>query len=164
MLAPVPYRWLCAVLWELMVRLPLHSRLRRRMLVRACLRAYGAFNRRDLPVFLSMFDPEIVYDASNADWPERQIYEGLPGMVEMTTDWYSTWQDFRFDLREVHDLGGNRCLLMSEFQMTGQESGVPLEHVQWQQLGTARRGRWVRVDNFTDRAEALRAGQQEAHA
>jgi hypothetical protein len=135
--APTLYRWLCAGLWLLVVRLPPRSRLRRALLLRTCLRAYAAFNRRDLPVFLSMFDPEVVYDVSRVrDWPDQQSFHGL---------------------QELRDLGRDRCLLLSEFRMTGAESGVPLEHVPWAQIGTARRGRWVRVDNFTDRDEALRA-------
>ena len=54
---PTLYRWLSAALWLLVVRLPPRSRLRRALLLRTCLRAYAAYKRRDLPVFLSMFDP-----------------------------------------------------------------------------------------------------------
>jgi hypothetical protein len=154
---PTLYRWLCAALWLLVVRLPPRSRLRRALLLRTCRRAYAAFNRRDLPVFLSMFDPEVVYDVSRVrDWPDQQSFYGLAGVTEMALNWYAIW-DFSFELQELRDLGRDRCLLLSEFRMTGAESGVPLEHVPWAQIGTARRGRWVRVENFTDREEALRA-------
>ena len=155
--APTLYRWLSAALWLLVVRLPPRSRLRRALLLRTCLRAYAAFNRRDLPVFLSLFDPEVVYDVSRVrDWPDQQSFHGLAGITEMALNWYATWE-FSFELQELRDLGRDRCLLLSEFRMTGVESGVPLEHVSWAQIGTARQGRWVRVDNFTDRDEALRA-------
>ncbi len=155
--APPLYRWLCAALWLPVARLPPSSRVRRALLERACTRAYAAFNRRDLPVFLSMFDPEVVYDVSQVpDWPDQPLFKGLDGVRQMALDWYAAWE-FSFELRELHDLGGGRCLLLSEFRMTGAGSGVPLEHVQWAQIGTARRGRWVRVENFTDRDDALRA-------
>jgi ketosteroid isomerase-like protein len=155
--APPLYRWLCAALWLPVARLPPRSRVRRALIERTCARAYAAFNRRDLPVFLSMFDPEVVYDVSQVrDWPDQPLFKGLDGIREMALNWYASWE-FSFELRELHDLGGDRCLLLSEFRMTGAGSGVPLDHVQWAQIGTARRGRWVRVENFTDRDDALRA-------
>jgi ketosteroid isomerase-like protein len=155
--APPVHRWLCAALWTVVRRLPPRSRLRRALLLRTCVRAYAAFNRRDLRVFLSMFDPDVVYDVSHVrDWPDAQTFRGLDGITEMARNWYAVW-DFWFELKELHDLGRDRCLLISEFRMTGAESGVPLDHVQWSQIGTARRGRWVRVENYTDRADALRS-------
>jgi hypothetical protein len=38
----------------------------------------------------------------------------------------------------------------------GAGSGVPLEVAHWAQVATARRGRGIRVDTYSDRAEALR--------
>jgi hypothetical protein len=87
---------------------------------------------------------------------DQQSFHGVAGITEMALNWYASW-DFTFELQELGDLGSDRCVLLSEFRMTGAESGVPLDHVPWAQIGTARRGRWIRVDNFTDRHEALRA-------
>jgi len=148
---------MCAAVWLVVGRLPQGSRLRRAVLLRGCLRAYAAFNRGDLPVFLSTFDPHIVYEVGDVrDWPEEQRVKGLAGIRDMARNWHRSW-DFCFELQELHDLDRDRFLLLGEFSMTGTESGVPLEHVPWAQIGTVRRGRWIRVENFTDRSDARRA-------
>ena len=123
--APPLYRWLCAALWLLVAHLPRGSRVRRALIERACMRAYAAFNRRDLAVFLSMFDPEVVYDVSQVrDWPDRATYTGLEGIREMALDWYASWE-FSFELRELHDLGGDRCLLLSATTRCAQRGWRP---------------------------------------
>ena len=156
-LAPPLYRWLAGATWEVVVRRPPSSPMRRKLLERNCLRAFSAFNRRDLRVFVSLFDPDVVYDVSHIHgWPDEQVYHGHAGLVNMATNWYAHL-NFWFELLELHDLGGPTVLVVGEFQLEGAESGVPLEHVPWIQLATARRGRGVRIDNYSDRAEAMRA-------
>lgn len=156
-LAPGLYRVLVAGGWLLVGRLSPRSRLRRALLVRLCLRTYGAFNRRDLPAFLGNFAPDCVYDTTHvAGWPEKQVYHGHSGLTEMANDWFATW-DFWLELEDVHDLGGNRCVVLADDRMTGTGSGVALESVLWTQVATVRRGLCVRVDNYTDRNEALEA-------
>jgi hypothetical protein len=41
--------------------------------------------------------------------------------------------------------------------MTGAASGVALQSVPWTQVATVRNGLCIRVDNYTDRREALDA-------
>jgi ketosteroid isomerase-like protein len=143
--------------WLLVKRMSPRSRVRRALLIRLCLRTYGAFNRRDLPVFLGLFHPDVVYDTSHvAGWPEKRIYHGYEGLTEMANDWFATW-DFWLELEDVRDLGGNRCLVMADDRMTGAASGVALQSVLWTQVATVRNGLCIRVDNYTDRREALDA-------
>jgi hypothetical protein len=155
--APRLNRVLVALCWLVVQRMSPSSRVRRALLVRLCVRTYGAFNRRDLPVFLEFFHPEVVYDMSHVTgWPEKQCYRGRSGLAEMATDWFATW-DFWFELQDVCDLGGNRCVVMADDRMTGTGSGVALESVLWTQVATVKRGLCIRVDNYTDRQEALQA-------
>jgi ketosteroid isomerase-like protein len=143
--------------WLLVKRMSPRSRVRRALLIRLCLRTYGAFNRRDLPVFLGLFHPDVVYDTSHvAGWPEKRMYHGYEGLTEMANDWFATW-DFWLELEDVRDLGGNRCLVMADDRMTGAASGVALQSVLWTQVATVRNGLCIRVDNYTDRREALDA-------
>jgi hypothetical protein len=156
-LAPGVYRALVAIGWLVVERLSPRSGLRRALLVRLCLRTYGAFNRRDLPAFLGNFTSDAVYDTSRVEgWPERQVYHGHAGLTEMAHDWFTTW-DFWLELEDVRDLGGNRVLVLADDRMTGTGSGVELESVLWTQVATVRRGLCERVDNYTDRQEALEA-------
>jgi hypothetical protein len=74
----------------------------------------------------------------------------------MANDWFATWK-FWLELENVRDLGGNRCVVLADDRMTGTGSGVPLESVPWTQVVTVRRGLCARVDNYTDRREALAA-------
>jgi hypothetical protein len=95
------------------------------------------------------------------DWPDQQSFHGLAGITDTAMNWYASW-DFTFELQELRDLGSDRCVLLSEFRMTGAESGVPLDHVPWGADRDGATGRWIRVDNFTDRDEALRAARLSA--
>jgi SnoaL-like domain len=154
---PRLYRLMAAVGWLVIGRLSPRSRLRRAVLIRNVVRTYNAFNRKDLPAFLGGFHADAVYDMTHvAGWPDRQSYHGREGLVEMAHDWFATF-DFWFELQEVHDLGGDRCLVMAKDRLTGSGSGVALAPVLWTQVATARSGLCVRVDNYTDREEALRA-------
>jgi hypothetical protein len=156
-LAPSVYERLAAATWKLIVRRPPSSSLRRKLMERNCRRAFSAFNRRDLRAFVALFDPEVVYDVSHVHgWPDQQVYHGYAGLEEMATNWYDHL-NFWFELLELHDLGGPTVVVIGEFQLEGAESGVPLEHVPWIQVATARRGRGIRIDNYSDRDEALRA-------
>jgi hypothetical protein len=156
-LAPRLYRGSVGAAWLVVGRMSPRSRVRRALLLRLCVRTYGAFNRRDLPVFLGIFHPDVVYDTSHvAGWPEKRLYHGHPGLTEMANDWFATWE-FWLELEDVHDLGGNKCLVMADDRMTGTGSGVALDSVLWTQVATVRRGLCIRVDNYTDRQEALEA-------
>jgi len=156
-LVPRLYGALAAIGWHVVERLSPRSRMRRAMLVRLCLRTYGAFNRRDLPAFLGNFTSDAVYDTSHVEgWPERQVYQGHAGLTEMARDGFATW-DFWLELAEVRDLGGNRVVVLADDRMTGAGSGVELAPVRWTQVATVRRGLCERVDNYTDRREALEA-------
>jgi hypothetical protein len=161
-LAPPLHRWLSAGAWSLIMRLRPGSRLRQAVLERSCLRTFNAFNRRDMRVFLSSFDPNVVYDVTHVEgWPDEKVYFGHTGLLEMARSWHETWRSW-FDLLEVRDLGGGTCLVVGEFKMTGAGSGVPLSHVHWSQVATARRGLGVRIDNYSDRQEALDAAAARA--
>jgi ketosteroid isomerase-like protein len=154
---PRLYRVLVGAGWLVVRRMSPRSPIRRALLLRLCLRTYGAFNRRDLPVFLGIFHPDVVYDTSHvAGWPEKRTYNGHPGLTEMANDWFATW-DFWLELDDVVDLGGNRCLVMADDRMTGTGSGVALDPMPWTQVATVRRGMCIRVDNYTNRQEALEA-------
>jgi hypothetical protein len=48
-------------------------------------------------------------------------------------------------------------VVLADNRMTGTGSGVALDSVLWTQIATVRRGLCVRVDNYTDRTEALEA-------
>ena len=75
---PAPLPALVGASWLVVRRISPTSRVRRALLARLCVRTYGAFNRRDLPVFLGVFHPEIVYDMSHvAGWPEKRSYRGI---------------------------------------------------------------------------------------
>ena len=136
--APPLYCWLCAALWLPVARLPPRPRVRRALIERTCARAYAAFNARVLPVFLSMFDPEVVYDVSQVrDWLDQPMFKCLGRIREMALNWYASWE-FSFELRELHDLGDDRCLLLSKFRMTG---ALRVRSGCWRRPVEGRRGR-----------------------
>jgi ketosteroid isomerase-like protein len=51
------------------------------------------------------FQPEFVWDMSTFRWPERQTYAGLDGAREFMTNWIETWEEWEFEVEELHDAG-----------------------------------------------------------
>ena len=61
-----------------------------------------AANRHDLDAFMSVFAPDGVYDASSHG---LGVYEGLAAIRSLIADWWRAFEDLRFELEEILDLG-----------------------------------------------------------
>jgi ketosteroid isomerase-like protein len=130
------------------------SETRRRTLVE---RSYDAFNRRDLDTLLELYAEDCVWDMSHVEgWPEDPVYEGREGLARFFNDAIPVWGEFEVIPEEVEPMGGGRFFIRCAARFRGQESGVPVE-VAWGQAAISRGGKVVRVDNYSDVAEARRA-------
>ena len=84
------------------------------------------------------------------------VYRGRSEVRGFLEEWLGTWDRFEAEVEEVRD-AGERVVVFWWQRMSGGGSGVPVE-LRSAQVWTVHAGRIVRVDNYTDHAEALEAG------
>ena len=117
-------------------------------------RALEALDRRDLSSWLALSDEDLEVVPSR-DWPEP----GVRG-PEAAFDWYvqafETLQPFRTTDTEFIDAGSDKVLLQYRTALEGRGSGAKFEVRRWCVV-TMRKGKALRTEWFTDRAEALEA-------
>lgn len=117
-------------------------------------RLYDAWEAGDIDAALAAVDPEIEWIVPQ-DSPDRRSWSGPAGVLESMAEWTEPFEDFRFEVVEVRDLGGP--VLVDLFQHArGKGSGVTVEGHIWH-LWTVREGRAVRAEMFRSREEALAA-------
>jgi ketosteroid isomerase-like protein len=90
-------------------------------------------------------------------WLERPIYKGHTGLTEVFELWLEPWDDFYIEIREAVDLPGDRSFAVGYNRARGRLSGAEVELPPVAQIVDFRDGRILRVDNYSDIAEARRA-------
>ena len=118
-------------------------------------RIRDAFNRRDLPAFLSCCDPdiEVVSDSALIGAP---TYCGHAGMEQFFRDMAVAWEELRGDIHDVEALGNDTFVVISESAGRGKTSGAPFtidsaSHV------TLRHGKLARWEFFASKEDAIKA-------
>ena len=105
---------------------------------------------------------DVIFDRflhAEAEWwppftPER--FRGRKGFARAAGDWFDAARAWRIEVEEVVDAGDDTVLAMIRVFILGRGSGVAFE----QRLFTAITvvdGRITRVNDFSERAEALEA-------
>ena len=87
-------------------------------------RMYEAFNRGDAEAALAYFHPEVVIDASHR--VDGRVGHGREELIAILTEWLGTWDEWREEIEDVHDLG-SRVLVMSTQHGRGKGSGIEWE-------------------------------------
>ena len=102
------------------------------------------------------YDPSIEWDMSGvAGWVEKRVYRGREVMPFLQA-WADSWQDWHFDVEEVRDAGGEQVFAAIHEWGIGTGTGAHVDQRRYLAL-TLRGGRAVRVQMFSERAEALKA-------
>ena len=134
------------------------SRVRQALLPRVIRRGYAAGSRRDFEFLLQSLDPEIEFrpngGLSSADLDS--VLHGHDGYREAWERTLDAFDDLRLVPEEVLDLGDNFLLVTVQYTGHGSGSGVPVSQQVFQLLET-RRGLVIKIEDFTDRSEALEA-------
>jgi ketosteroid isomerase-like protein len=89
------------------------------------------------------------------DHPEGAVRHGADSVIEFFREWVEPWEDLHIDWR-LEPAGADAALAIIDMRGRGRGSGVPAE-VRFFQLWTARDGRVVRMEMFTDLDAARRA-------
>ncbi len=114
----------------------------------------AAYNRRDFDAAVEWFDPEV-------EWvlPALQRADSCRGPDEIKRFWEGldeTFDELRLDPQEAVD-AGDRVAIRLRFYGRGKGSGAELDTEMYHQVTTFRDGTMVRIEYFTDWAQALEA-------
>jgi ketosteroid isomerase-like protein len=118
-------------------------------------RANDAFNRRDVDAWLSNFSREIVYRPVST-FTDSQERRGLGAMRRFMEEWYDAWaDDYTTQTESVREYG-DVVIVLLRFSGHARASGVEVTGGIFQVI-RFRDGQIVLVEDFTNRAQALKA-------
>jgi ketosteroid isomerase-like protein len=106
---------------------------------------------------------DFVWDMSTfTGWPEKQVYLGHAGATEFLDTWRASWDDWKLELTEVIDSGGDDIVAVCRQEGRAKDGGVLVE-MTFAMLWTVRDGKFARQRMYTTKEEALAAlGVSEA--
>jgi ketosteroid isomerase-like protein len=113
-----------------------------------------AYLRGDFERALSVF-------AEDVEWRDQfGIYHGHDGVAQSVSKWAGTWDEFRMEVAEVLDAGGQDVLVILRQSGRGRGSGVPVEgDMAW--MYSLRGGEIVNVRLLADPEQALKAARAQ---
>jgi ketosteroid isomerase-like protein len=154
---PRPFR----ALGRLTLRLPVTSRLRQALISRSISQALDAVNRRDFEAVLPKYNPAVEIHTPptfRALGDIEAVYRGHEGYLQFYRDWLPAWGgSFRFEPREVIDLGNGQVVALADISFRGQGSGIGFEQKLAFVWTLDQEARTVLEQPFLDWAEALEA-------
>lgn len=111
---------------------------------------FDAYAREGVGGGSEFLDPEIVWNAAD-ETPQH----GVDAAVAYMERWETEWEELTTVPEEFID-AGDRVLVAVRFSGRGRASGVEVDALLYE-VFSLRNGKVVRMDEFTDRSEALRA-------
>jgi ketosteroid isomerase-like protein len=153
-----------AALSRATLALPPRSRLRRSLLRRNALSAWGAWLRGDLDLVLVRFAHDFEYQPPR-EWQAagmRSVYRGHAGLREWTADMREAWEWIENRPVEVID-AGNALVFVNHVQLRARSSGVEFNSP-FGFVISIERGLVVREQDFSDLDEALRVADVQPPA
>jgi ketosteroid isomerase-like protein len=108
--------------------------------------------------FWALLDEDVVFDTRN--YPGLDIYGtpvvvGRKAVIDYTRPYWGTWDDYHLDAEELFDAGSSVVGVVRE-RGRGKGGGVPFDR-RWAQVWTFSRGRIIRWEHYSDKADALEA-------
>jgi ketosteroid isomerase-like protein len=114
-----------------------------------------ALAQGDLDVARHFLDPAFEFDVTRTDLNPR-VYRGLEGLLELMSEWTSTWDEYEFEVADLVEAGADRVvgILRERGRMKDSDSWV--EHVRGV-VWTIRADKAVRYDEYPTKQGALEA-------
>jgi ketosteroid isomerase-like protein len=122
-------------------------------------RLYEAVARGDAPTVLSLYDPEVEWDASRSPLGRvtgASVFRGHEGLRRAFREWYEGWEHVEDEVEKLLD-AGEQVIAVVTLRGRGRSSGVEVEWKSYAAAWTIREGKVVRVVWFPSREEALEA-------
>jgi ketosteroid isomerase-like protein len=108
---------------------------------------------------LSYFDPAIEFEISwqgGRDSPDFRVLHGIDEVREATAELLGAFEDARYEVHELVDAGDDVVAIL-EFVARPKDSSAEISTGRFGYVFTLRSGKVVRVQDFPEPAEALRA-------
>jgi uncharacterized protein len=118
-------------------------------------RAFTAYTRGDIVSFFELLDPDVEWIPLGAAL-EGRFYRGHDGVRQWLEGLLTDWQFFEAYPEDFRDLG-DRVLVLGHWRARGRASGVELENQAGIWLFDVKGDKIVRLQTYSDRAEALEA-------
>ena len=112
--------------------------------------AYEIYGVGDRAEAEAIFDPQVVMNPSD----EGPSY-GFDAMRSDYERWASVFEELSVTIEEIID-AGDQVVVVAHHEGRGRKSGVKVD-TRFYEVYTVREGKVSRVDEFTERAEALKA-------
>jgi ketosteroid isomerase-like protein len=122
--------------------------------VEIVLAGYARFNAGEKVPQLDFWHEDAEYHVSRED-PDSDIHRGIAAVRAQFARWMEAYPDLRVEPRDVNS-NEDKVFLWVRFVGHGAGSGIPIE-MELAQVYTMRDGKAARVEEYSDRAEALAA-------
>jgi ketosteroid isomerase-like protein len=122
-------------------------------------RSIDAYNEGDLDGLVSMAHPDIEWEVA-PEHPAATTHRGIDAVREYHEDWRNTLHGLRIDVHSIA-ASGDSVVTVCGLRGEGAESGADVE-VEIAFLITLRDGRAIRVEEFLDPDEAMRALESDS--
>jgi ketosteroid isomerase-like protein len=108
----------------------------------------------DFATVNALYHPDHVL---TSDWGvEGRSYHGASGFAEAIADLNAAWQEWRQEVDEIRDAGGDDVVVLVRLVARGRESGALVEQP-WAMVITVSGGKLIASRTFLDRHRALEA-------
>ena len=114
-----------------------------------------AFRSQDAPRTLSFLDPHVVLDLSRTGGDEDAIH-GREGIAVFMRRWIGTFEEYRYELERLTDLGSGAVLVAASEAGRGKGSGAPVDR-SFGVLYTVIDAKIARITMFRTEQDALKA-------
>jgi uncharacterized protein len=121
-------------------------------------RSFDSYNSGDLDALAAIAHPDIEWEVA-PEHPAATTHRGIEDVVAYHRDWRDTLDDLRLDVLTLAE-SGDSIVAVCRIRGRGTESGADVE-VEIAFLTTFRDGKAVRVEEFLDPDEAMRALEAE---
>jgi ketosteroid isomerase-like protein len=120
-------------------------------------RGSEAFERGDYATAFATWDPDVAWDTTHFEaWPDDAVYQGRDEVIRfLQEEWVGGWASYEPRMEGIFNAGDQVVVFWNQ-RMVGRESGIEVEG-QAATVCTVRDGLVTRIDNYTDRDEAMRA-------
>lgn len=120
---------------------------------------YAAWLAQDMRAVYETFDEDIELNPDpEASWVGiGQTYRGVAGIKSYMAAVYDAFENYRPEVEQLIDLGGDQVLTLAIEHGTGRVSGVEVNASRTAHVWTLRDGKAVQLDLYLERGAALRA-------
>jgi ketosteroid isomerase-like protein len=118
-----------------------------------------ALNASDFESLADVFHPALEHRSVFAAL-EGEVYRGIEGQRKRWQNVHATWDDFRIEVADVHNVDEQRVVVVLRLVGNAKVSGIPLDSLLGQ-VWTWRDGKVWRIVTYTDPREALEAAGLE---